>query len=322
MLIEVKVPSPGESITEVQLVNWLVKDGDYVEKDAELAEIDSDKATLTANAEAAGKIQILVEAGETIAVGSVVARIDTDAVGSAPVKPVTVKEVEAAPKEPQVKQEVTKSTEVKPTESKPAQVEFAEKSLHLSPLARKMMEEKNLSENEIIEHIRITRRDIMDVAEKKAILPQNVPQPSWGGTRDQDRKKMTTLRVKLGKRLVSVKNETAMLTTFNEVNMSNIMGLKKQFNDTFKEKYGVGIGFMSFFTKAVTQALGHFPQVNAMIEGDELIYSKYADIGIAVSAPKGLVVPVIRNAETLTLAEIELKIKELATKARENKISS
>ncbi|MBK7030279.1 MAG: 2-oxoglutarate dehydrogenase complex dihydrolipoyllysine-residue succinyltransferase [Bacteroidales bacterium] len=321
MLIEVKVPSPGESITEVQLVNWLVKDGDYVEKDAELAEIDSDKATLTANAEAAGKIQILVEAGETIAVGSVVARIDTDAVGSAPVKPVTVKEVEAAPKEPQVKQEVTRSTEVKPTESKPAQVEFAEKSLHLSPLARKMMEEKNLSENEIIEHIRITRRDIMDVAEKKAIIPQNVPQPSWGGTREQDRKKMTTLRVKLGKRLVSVKNETAMLTTFNEVNMSNIMGLKKQFNDTFKEKYGVGIGFMSFFTKAVTQALGHFPQVNAMIEGDELIYSKYADIGIAVSAPKGLVVPVIRNAETLTLAEIELKIKELATKARENKIS-
>jgi 2-oxoglutarate dehydrogenase E2 component (dihydrolipoamide succinyltransferase) len=319
MLIEVKVPSPGESITEVQLVNWLVKEGDYVDKDTELAEIDSDKATLTANAEAAGAVKILVEAGETIAVGSVIALIDTEAAGTLPAKKEVVKKAELVEEKKEVAKEVLP---VKPEEKAGTSKETLGKTLHLSPLARKMMEEKNLSEHEVIEHIRLTRRDIMDVAEKKTSAP-GLPAvvPSWGGSREQERKKMSTLRVKLSKRLVSVKNETAMLTTFNEVNMSNIMGLKKQFNDSFKEKYGVGIGFMSFFTKAVTQALGHFPQVNAMIDGDELIFSKYADIGIAVSAPKGLVVPVIRNAEMLSLAEIELKIKELAVKARDNKIS-
>lgn len=319
MLIEVKVPSPGESITEVQLVNWLVKEGDFVEKDTELAEIDSDKATLTANAEAAGSIHILVEAGETIAVGSVIAQINTDAAATAPVKKEVVKKAEPVDVKKGVAGEVLPVS--KPEEKAATSKEPIGKTLHLSPLARKMMEEKNLSEHDVIEHIRLTRRDIMDVADKKAPGPKPVVTTSWGGSREQERKKMSTLRVKLSKRLVSVKNETAMLTTFNEVNMANIMGLKKQFNDTFKEKYGVGIGFMSFFTKAVTQALGHFPQVNAMIDGDELIFSNYADIGIAVSGPKGLVVPVIRNAEVLSLAEIELKIKELAGKARENKIS-
>lgn len=182
------------------------------------------------------------------------------------------------------------------------------------------MEEKNLSDADVLNHIRITRKDIDEVrplAEKASGLLST----SWGGTRDQERKKLSTLRLKLADRLVSVKNQTAMLTTFNEVNMSAIMAMKKQYNDAFKQNYSVGIGFMSLFTKAVTIALGHFPQVNAMIDGDELIMSHYADIGIAVSAPKGLVVPVIRNAESLTLAELELKIKELAVKARENKIT-
>lgn len=315
MLIEVKVPSPGESITEVQLVNWLVKDGEAVVKDMELAEIDSDKATLTANGEAAGKIKILVEAGETIAVGSVIAQIDTEGIGSAPVLAVVPETVK--PKAEVPMPAVVSEPEV--NVHKP--VEAAEKNLHISPLARKLMEEKNVSEKDILEHFRLTKKDILEVADNKGKTPTTQVSAGWGGSREEERKKMTTLRVKLSKRLVSVKNETAMLTTFNEVNMSNIMGLKKQFNESFKEKYGVGIGFMSFFTKAVTIALGQFPQVNAMIDGEELIYHKYADVGIAVSAPKGLVVPVVRNAESLSLAEIETRIKELAIKARDNKLT-
>jgi 2-oxoglutarate dehydrogenase E2 component (dihydrolipoamide succinyltransferase) len=317
MLIEVKVPSPGESITEVQLVNWLVKDGEAVVKDMELAEIDSDKATLTANAEAAGKIKILVESGETILVGSVIAQIDTEASGTAP-------EIAPAPKVEATKTESKSLPVLEKPNAVPAikeTVKSSEKSLHISPLARKLMEEKNVSEKDILDHFRLTRRDIEEVAANKGNAPVNQVTSAWGGTREDERKKMTTLRVKLSKRLVAVKNETAMLTTFNEVNMSSIMGLKKQFNESFKEKHGVGIGFMSFFTKAITIALGQFPQVNAMIEGEELIYHKYADVGIAVSAPKGLVVPVIRNAEMLSLAEIETRIKELAIKARDNKLT-
>jgi 2-oxoglutarate dehydrogenase E2 component (dihydrolipoamide succinyltransferase) len=312
MLIEVKVPSPGESITEVQLVNWLVKDSDFVEKDMELAEIDSDKATLTANAEAAGKIIIQVDAGETIAVGSVIALIDTEATGNRTEKPMVPAE------KPVVSAPVQKQEEPAKEVKQAVVPDAAAKSLHVSPLARKLMEEKGISEKDILDHYRITRRDIIEVAENQG---KPSVKETRDGSREQERKKMSTLRIKLSKRLVSVKNETAMLTTFNEVNMSQVMGLKKQYNDSFKEKYGVGVGFMSFFTKAVTIALGQFPQVNSMIDGEELIVNKYADIGIAVSAPKGLVVPVIRNAENLSLAEIELKIKELATKARDNKLT-
>jgi 2-oxoglutarate dehydrogenase E2 component (dihydrolipoamide succinyltransferase) len=318
MLIEVKVPSPGESITEVQLVNWLVKDGDYVEKDMELAEIDSDKATLTANAEVSGKIKIMVDAGETIAVGSVIAQIDSEGKGVIASPPVKEKAKQEKPVAEPKASVIPEPVISKVAEAKTVQ---ANSTLHITPLARKLMEEKNVSEQDIMEYIRITRRDVLEVAGSKSNTVPSQPMTSWGGGREEERKKMSTLRVKLSKRLVAVKNETAMLTTFNEVNMANIMGLKKQFNDTFKEKHGVGIGFMSFFTKAVTVALGQFPQVNAMIDGDELIYHKYADIGIAVSAPKGLVVPVIRNAETMSLAEIELKIKELAVKARDNKLT-
>lgn len=313
MILEIKAPTPGESITEVQIASWLVNDGDFVEKDKEIAEVDSDKATLTVSAEASGVLKIMVQAGETVKVASVIGTIDTSAVPAekpAAAKPGAKPEPVAVP-EP-VKPEPAE--EVKPVDRQ------TDKSLHITPLARKLMEEKNLSDADVLNHIRITRKDIDEVKPFTEKLSQPVSS-SWGGTREQERKKLSTLRLKLADRLVSVKNQTAMLTTFNEVNMSAIMAMKKQYNDAFKQNYGVGIGFMSLFTKAVTIALGHFPHVNAMIDGDELIMSQYADIGIAVSAPKGLVVPVIRNAENLTLAELELKIKELAVKARDNKIT-
>lgn len=321
MIIDVKVPSPGESITEVQLASWLVKDGDFVEKDTEIAEIDSDKATLTINAAEDGTIKLLVEEGDTIKVGTVVAKIDTSAAkpdkpagSEKPVPKKTEAAVVAKPSEPE-KPKAEPETKV---------VETA--NLHISPLARKLMEEKNISGNDIIEYfskLRISRADIEEVASDKGKNATfSAPQAgSWGGRRDTERKKMSTLRIKLAQRLVSVKNETAMLTTFNEVNMSRIMEIRKKYNEKFKEKYGLSAGFMSFFTKAITIALKHYPQVNAMIDGEELVYHDHADIGIAVSAPKGLVVPVVRNAESLSLAELETRIKELAVKARDNKIT-
>lgn len=313
MILDIKAPTPGESITEVQIAAWLVNDGDFVEKDKEIAEVDSDKATLTVSAEAAGILKILVHAGETVKIASVIGTIDTSAAPAEKpeqAKPDTKPEPIAAP-------EPVKS---KPAEEAKPLASQHDKALHITPLARKLMEEKNLSDADVLNHIRITRKDIDEVkpAVEKPVLQ---PVTGWGGTREQERKKLSTLRLKLADRLVSVKNQTAMLTTFNEVNMSAIMAMKKQYNDAFKQNYGVGIGFMSLFTKAVTIALGNFPQVNAMIDGDELVMSHYADIGIAVSAPKGLVVPVIRNAESLSLAELELRIKELAVKARENKIT-
>ena len=325
MIFDVKVPSPGESVTEVQLASWLVKDGDFVERDAEIAEIDSDKATLTITAAEEGTIRLLVEAGETIKVGSVVARID--AAAAKPIiaakaatpsveTPVTAKPVEAPakPEEPVKQVPVPTATAEEPA------------NLHISPLARKLMDEKNITGNDILAYfsnLRISRADVEEVAAGKSagVTPSAAPALSPKGTRGTERRKMTTLRLKLAQRLVSVKNETAMLTTFNEVNMSRIMEVRKKYNDKFKEKYGVAAGFMSFFTKAVTIALQQFPQVNAMIDGDELVYHDYADVGIAVSAPKGLVVPVVRNAENMSLAQLELKIKELAVKARDNKIT-
>jgi len=303
MIIEIKAPTPGESITEVQIANWLVNNGDYVAKDAEIAEIDSDKATLTVNAEVAGSITILVEVGETVSIGTVIAQIDSDA------------------KAPEGTAEKASVKHVQPVVKQVSAPENAD--VKITPLARKMMEEKQITSQEVLEqlgHARITRQDVLNASTGKVVATPPF-QAQVENTREVERKKMSTLRIKLAQRLVSVKNETAMLTTFNEVNMSQIMSLKKQYNDKFKEQYGVGIGFMSFFTKAITIALAKFPQVNAMIEGDELVYHKYADIGIAVSAPKGLVVPVIRNAESMSVSEIELRIKDLAGKARENKIT-
>lgn len=343
-MIEIKVPSPGESITEVQLANWLVEDGDYVEKDTELAEIDSDKATLSISAEEAGKIKILVQAGETVEVGKVICTIDTEAKGApkaaakapdvsatepksaseskkAPAE-VSLKEIEAKDPQPESKKEPEPLTKKEDQKKAPAP------DIHISPLARKLLQANNLGEQEMIDFykkLRITKDDVAQfIDDKKNIPTQAAPSEvasGWGGTRDTERKKMSTLRLKLSERLVAVKNDTAMLTTFNEVNMSAIMNIRNQYKEAFKKQYDVSLGFMSFFVKAVTEALHHFPQVNAQIDGNEMIYHNYADIGIAVSAPKGLMVPIIRNAEKLMLHEIETEIKNLAEKARNSRLT-
>lgn len=309
MILELKVPSPGESITEVQIAQWLKQDGDYVEKDDVLCEIDSDKATLTLNAEADGVIKINVGDGETVKVGDVICTIDTDAA-----KPASAAKAE----KPAAKKEEVKAAPVAET----ASASYANGTPSVA--ARKLMDEKGLTSEQVKasgKDGRITKGDVLDAAAGGSVpktAAVNVPAP---GSRNQRREKMSMLRKKVAERLVSVKNETAMLTTFNEVDMSAIMNLRKQYKDKFKEVHGVNLGFMSFFTKAVTEALKLYPAVNAMIDKDEIVYHDYADIGIAVSAPKGLMVPVIRNAESMSLAEIESTILSLAGRARENKIT-
>ena len=324
MIIDVKVPSPGESISEVQLAGWLVENGAYVDKDQEIAEVDSDKATLSISAEKPGVIQILVKKGETVEVGSVIARIDTDGKGQ-PSRP--AKEIITAEPIPAITGSQSKPEEKKPDKPVISESVAATTKVHLSPLARKLLESSNLSEQEFIDflkHYRFSKGDVTFFLEERGKVknaPPSQQESHWGGGRETERKKMSTLRLKLSERLVAVKNETAMLTTFNEVNMSPVMKIRQQYKDAFKEKFGISLGFMSFFTKAVTEALQLSPQVNAQIDGDEMIYSNFADIGIAVSTPKGLMVPVIRNAELMSLAEIELKIKDLATRARDGKIT-
>lgn len=306
---EVKVPSPGESISEVDLASWLVADGDYVEIDDVIAEIDSDKATLELTAPNSGVITLKAEEGDTIEVGSVVAEIDTTA--AAPEKSEKPAK-EEAPKEET--KEAPKSKETEITEASHAKG-------HPSPVARKMMQENNISASQVSgtgKGGRITKQDVVNAM--AAGIPADAAQ-GWGGSRDQRREKMTSLRRKVAERLVSVKSETAMLTTFNEVDMSAVMELRNKYKEKFREHHEVNLGFMSFFTKAVTEALNLFPAVNAMIDGNEIVYHDYADIGIAVSSPKGLMVPVVRNAEQMSLAEIEADIKRLAIKAREGKIS-
>lgn len=333
-IIDIKVPSPGESITEVQLASWLVNDNEYVEKDTEIAEIDSDKATLTINAPEAGVIHRKTEAGETVEVSSVIAQIDTTQ--AAPKGKAPEKEAEPRPKaeekpapESEKKREEAQPETSSASDNKDSTPKEDQKDikLHVSPLARRMMEEKDLKDGDIVDYIsrlRIGKAEVEEVSNALKSSPkvQSLPvMQTKPGSREEERKKMSALRTKLAKRLVSVRNETAMLTTFNEVNMSRIMEIRKKFNDKFKEKHGISLGFMSFFTKAVTIALKQFPQVNAQLDGDEFIFFNYVDIGIAVSAPKGLVVPVVRNAESLGLAEIEHAIRALAIKARDNKIT-
>lgn len=308
--LEMKVPSPGESITEVDIARWIVQDGDYVEKDDEIAEIDSDKATLTLNAEQSGVITLKAEEGDTVAVGDVVCLIDTSA---------------AAPEKKEKAEEAVPAAPVAETVAAPAPEKVEAKTSYASgtpsPAAKKLMDENGVPANKVNasgKDGRITKADVLDALAGGFDASSAA---GWGGTRDVESKKMSSLRKKIAQRLVSVKNETAMLTTFNEVDMSAIYAIRKKYKETFKEVHGTSVGFMSFFTKAVTEALNHFPAVNAIIDGDQIIYHKYADIGIAVSAPKGLVVPVVRNAETLSLAEIEKDIKRLAIKAREGKIS-
>jgi len=319
MKIEIKVPSPGESISEVQLANWLVANGDFVQKDQEIAEIDSDKATLSIAAEEAGTIEIMVEAGETIDVGTIIAAINTSA--TAPEK------TASEPKKSTVRDEIpeTKPEPIKIEPEKEMKIVASEGGFaHISPLAQKLMSEHQIDENQLMEFFRnqrLSKKDVEFYLSSKEKSTDHKTVVSTSASRDVEKVKMSTLRLKLAKRLVSVKNETAMLTTFNEVNMGPVMEIRRQYKDAFKETHGVGLGFMSFFTKAVAEALILFPQINAQIDGEEIVHFKYADIGIAVSAPKGLVVPVLRNVEGMSLAEIELKIKELATKARDNKIT-
>ena len=294
MLLEMKVPSPGESILEVEIAEWLVEDGDYVEKDQSIAEIDSDKATLELPAEESGTIKIVVGNGETVAVGDVVCVIDTSAKGVAKIK--------------DIKEEVV---EIPKSAAKSSSALGGKK---LTPLASAMIEEHDILAKELKgtgEAGKITKSDVLGALSRD----------STDGPRGTSRKKMSSLRRKIASRLVAVKNETAMLTTFNEVDMTAIFDIRKEFKEDFKQKYGVGLGFMSFFTKAVTTALNEFKDVNAMIDGNEVIHHNYADIGIAVSAPKGLMVPVVRNAELMNFQEIESEIKRLAIKARDGKIT-
>ncbi len=312
-IVEMKVPSPGESITEVQISRWLKKDGDYVEKDEEICEIDSDKATLTLNAEASGTIKLTAKEGETIQVGSVVCKIDTNATAPAEKKA----DQKTEPKKETIETKIAvKSDGANGSTTKDKTVGEQEKYTSGIPsvAAGKIMREKGLSSSQVTptgKGGRITKADVLEP----------MTSASKPGERNVRREKMTQLRKKVAERLVSVKQETAMLTTFNEVDMSAIMELRKKYKDTFREKFGVGLGFMSFFTKAVCEALKNFPAVNAMIDGQEIVYHDYCDIGIAVSAPKGLMVPVIRNAESLSMAEIENAVLELATKARDSKLS-
>jgi 2-oxoglutarate dehydrogenase E2 component (dihydrolipoamide succinyltransferase) len=321
---EVKVPSPGESITEVDIASWMIEDGDYVNEDDVIAEIDSDKATLELTATASGTITLKAEEGDTVSVGDVVAEIDTSA--EAPKESKSSEKEEAKndqSSEPKsTEQEASKSAEKSGTKVAEAVSDSSSHAKgHPSPAARKIMSENDISANQVNgsgKGGRITKQDVLSAM--AAGLDASAAQ-GWGGSRDQRREKMSSLRRKVAERLVSVKNETAMLTTFNEIDMSFVMEVRSKYKEKFREHHDVNLGFMSFFTKAVTEALNNFPAVNAMIDGNEVVYHDYADIGIAVSSPKGLMVPVVRNAEQMSLAEIEAEIKRLAVKARDGKIS-
>ena len=318
-ILEMKVPSPGESISEVEIATWLVSDGDYVEKDQAIAEVDSDKATLELPAEAAGVITLKAEEGDAVAVGDVCCLIDTDA------------ERPAGAAAPAPKPEGAPAPAAAPTPAPapapaPAAPQGAPANAHVaghaSPAARKAMADAGLPAGSIQgtgRDGRVLKQDVL--AALAAGFDASNVRSGWAGSRETRREKMSMLRRKVAERLVSVKNETAMLTTFNEVDMKPVMDLRKKHKDAFREQFGVGLGFMGFFTKAVTTALAEFPAINAQIDGKELIYHDYADVCIAVSSPKGLMVPVVRNAETMSLAEIEAEIKRLAIRARDGELT-
>jgi 2-oxoglutarate dehydrogenase E2 component (dihydrolipoamide succinyltransferase) len=309
MILEMKVPSPGESIKEVEIATWLVKDGDYVEKDQAIAEVDSDKATLELPAEASGIITLKAEEGDAVAVGAVVCHIDTDGVQPSVNAPAV-----AAPK-------VETKVEEKKVEVVAAPVAAAPATTYASgtpsPAARKILDEKKIAPASISgsgKAGRITKEDAVN-----AVPSMGTP---TGGSRGSERTKLSMLRRKVAERLVAAKNETAMLTTFNEVNMTPINTIRNEYKDAFKAKHGgIGLGYMSFFTKAVTRALHLFPDVNSMMDGDHKIAFDFCDISIAVSGPKGLMVPVVRNAENLTFRGVEADIKRLAIKARDGQIT-
>ncbi|MBF0350149.1 MAG: 2-oxoglutarate dehydrogenase complex dihydrolipoyllysine-residue succinyltransferase [SAR324 cluster bacterium] len=313
MPVEIKIPSPGESITEVEIANWLKQDGEMVAVDEVLCEIETEKATLPLITEHAGKLKIMIPSGTPAKVGDIAAVIDTEASGSVTSPPVVP--VSAAVGETLTP--VEKST-------------YA--TGHPSVAAQKILAEKGLAPEAIQgsgKDGRITKADAQNASTPVIAPPQVSPTvatpktatPSTSEILRESRKRMSPLRRKIAERLVSVKNETAMLTTFNEVDMSQIMRLRKTHNEAFQKRHGIKLGFMGFFVKAVTEGLKEFPDVNAMIDGDDVVYHNYVDMGIAVSGPKGLVVPVIRNADTMTIAEIEQKIVELGQKARDNRLS-
>jgi len=307
MALEIKIPSPGESISEVELASWFVEDGALVTKNQEVGEIESEKATLPLIAEQPGKFKIMVEEGTTVKVGDIVATIDTsvevpdapaDAAANATEEPV------AAP--------------VAAPVATPAEAPLSLSNVKVTPVARHMMEKEGLSVDDILQGLRkITAGDVKKVMQQPAVSALS-PQEA---TRDEDRTKVSQLRKKISERLVAVKNETAMLTTFNEADMSGIMAIRKKHQEKFVEHHGIKIGFMSFFTKAVTEALKQFPAVNSFLDGGEVVSPRYCDIGIAVQTDKGLMVPVVKNAEVLGLAEIEIKIADLAARARKARLS-
>lgn len=317
MSLEIKVPTVGESITEVTLAQWLKQDGDYVEMDENIAELESDKATFELPAEKAGILRIIAQEGDTLEIGAVVCTIED---GTAPAGDAKNEAVPAA---------ATSTTPVSASEASENPDSYAAGTA--SPAAAKILREKGIDPSTIKgtgKEGRITKEDAEKAIAKpaaavtKPVETKAAAAPvAIAGARNERREKLSSLRKTIAKRLVAVKNETAMLTTFNEVNMQPIMDLRAKYKDIFKEKHGVGLGFMSFFTKAVTTALKEWPAVNARIEENEIIYSDFADISIAVSAPKGLVVPVLRNAESLSLQGIEKEIINLATKARDNKLT-
>lgn len=312
-VIEIKVPSPGESISEVQIANWVVKSGDFVQNGQVIAEIDSDKATLEMTAEASGEITILAAAGDTVAVGATAATIDTSKQGNAPA-------VAAAPKAEAEAAAVAAPTPAPAAAPSPGPA-ASYAAGHAAPAAAKMMAENNVTAAQVSGTGPGGRILKSDVATAMAAGFDTSAVPVRTGERTERREKMTMLRKKVAERLVSVKNNTAMLTTFNEVNMKPAMDLRSKYKELFKEKHGVGLGFMSLFTKAVCEALQQFPAVNARIDGTDIVYNNFCDVGIAVSTPKGLMVPIVRNAEMLSLADIERGIGGLAKKARDGKIT-
>ena len=311
-MLEMKVPSPGESITEVEIARWLVKTGDYVTKDQAVAEVDSDKATLELPAEASGIITLQAEEGEAVKVGQVVCLIDTEA--KAPTA--------ASSAVPSTSQPVKQEVPAAPAASAPSPVQVTSPAqptppVRVAPAARKILAEREIPASTVVgtgKGGRITKDDALKASKPSMGTPT-------GGVRRETRAKMSMLRRKVAERLVSAKNETAMLTTFNEVDMTAIYQLRNEYKDAFKERHNVGLGFMSFFTLAVVRALKLFPDVNSMIDGQDKVTYDFCDISIAVSGPKGLMVPVIRNAENLSFRGVEAEVKRLATRARDGQIT-
>lgn len=324
MIVEIKIPTPGESITEVEIAQWLVEDGAIVEKDQEVAEIESDKATLMLAAEEAGQISIKAPEGEPVKVGTVACTIDTDKAGeaskSSKKEDKTNEQEKPSDKEKTTSEEKPTETEQK-TEPEDKKTEQKTEGVKTTPVAEKMMAAHNVNADDILKGLSRLDKSAVEKGLEGLEQPETQQKEQSKGERTTERKKMSSLRRKVSERLVQVKNETAMLTTFNEVDMTAVMDMRKKYQKKFVDKHGIKLGFMSFFTKAAAVALESFPEVNAMIDEQEIVRFSYADIGIAVQTPKGLMVPVIRDVQHKSLAKLEQEIAETATRARDGKIT-